>query len=92
MPRLSWSHASRRDLRAINTYLSERDPAAAVRILRAIRRKARQLEAFPNSAPQLDNGWRNLSVPNTPYVILFVPGDEQVEIVRIRRVREDWLP
>lgn len=90
MPRIIWSPSSLGDLRRIDTYLSNVDPAAAVRILSAIRTKARQLAKFPESGPGMKVEQRSLGVRGTPYVIVYRFESDRVEVIGVRHTRENW--
>lgn len=91
MSDLIWSPRSRLDLADIDTFLSERDPAAAARILRAVQSAVRRLSDFPRLGRPLNDRLRVIGVRTTPYLILYRLRDEVIEIARIRHHREDWL-
>ena len=65
MPRLTWSPSARGDLKGIDAFLAERDAAAAVRILRAIRITAERLRDYPQIGRALDEPFRVLMPANT---------------------------
>ncbi|WP_404366502.1 type II toxin-antitoxin system RelE/ParE family toxin [Sphingomonas sp. MMS24-J45] len=90
MPRLIWSPRSGRDLADIDAYLSERDPAAAVRILRAIQSAIVRLSDYPRLGWAINEPFRVISVRKIPYLILYRLREGVIEIVRIRHAREDW--
>ena len=91
MPRLTWSPSARGDLKGIDAFLAERDAAAAVRILRAIRITAERLRDYPQIGRALDEPFRVLGVRGTPYLIIYRLREGEVEIVRLRHARESWL-
>ncbi|WP_010160896.1 type II toxin-antitoxin system RelE/ParE family toxin [Sphingomonas sp. PAMC 26617] len=91
MPHLIWSPTSRLDLADIDAYLSKRDPAAAVRILRAIRSAASRLSDYPRLGWSISEPFRVISVRQTSYLILYRLRDDRVEIVRIHHGRENWF-
>jgi plasmid stabilization system protein ParE len=90
MPELIWSRPSRNDLAGIGDYLKDKDPEAALRILRAIREKAALLAAYPEAGPPLGAGVRSLRVTSTPYTLFYEFRAGSVFVLRIRHVREDW--
>ena len=92
MRRLIWSHASRRDLNAIEESIGADNPRAALRIVCAIRDRAEQLRHFPASGPTLSGEFRSLTVRGTPFVVVYRIGEGRVEIARVRHTREDWRP
>lgn len=91
MPRLTWSPAARRDLHAIDAFLLERDARAAVRTLQAIRASAGRLLDYPRIGRALDEPFRVLGVRGTPYLLVYRLRGGEVEIIRIRHSRENWL-
>ena len=90
MSQLIWSPRSGRDLAEIDAYLSERDPAAAVQMLRAIRASAARLADFPRLGRPFGQPFRVIGVRKTPYLILYRLRGGAIEIVRIRHARQDW--
>ncbi|WP_353204185.1 type II toxin-antitoxin system RelE/ParE family toxin [Sphingomonas sp.] len=90
MPRLIWSPRAGLDLADIDAYLSDRDPAAAAGILRAIQSAALRLSDYPRLGWSLDQPFRVISVRKTPDLILYRLREGVVEIVRVRHAREDW--
>jgi len=91
MRRLNWTALSRRDLHGINGWLTDNaDPEIAVDIVIRIRDRATLLIDHPFAGAVEHDVIRRLRVPRTSYLILYrVPDDRQVEILRIRHVRED---
>ena len=90
MPRLIWSPSSLRDLRDIDAFLTERNDAAATRILQAIRHTAERLRDYPRIGPALDEPFRVLSIGATPYLLVYRLERDGVEIVRVRHSSENW--
>jgi addiction module RelE/StbE family toxin len=91
MPRLIWSPSSRCDLASIDAYLTDKNDAAAARILRAIRATATRLLDHPHIGRGVDAPFRALGVRTTPYLLIYRLSDGDVEIIRIRHGRENWL-
>lgn len=91
MPRLIWAPASLRDLRDIEAYLSQRNDAAAARVLRAIRDASNRLVDYPRIGRAYDEPFRVLSVRNTAYLLIYRLRRDDVEIARVRHARENWL-
>ena len=83
--RVAWRAAARDDRRRITAWLAERNPAAAVRVARALLAAADSLAALPDKGrPGRVSGTRELSaVP--PYVIVYSVNQE-AQLVRIVRV------
>ncbi|MES2057932.1 MAG: type II toxin-antitoxin system RelE/ParE family toxin [Pseudomonadota bacterium] len=91
MPRLIWSPSSLDDLKGIDRYLAPLDGAAAGRILRAIRATAERLRDYPRIGRAIEERFHVLGVRTTPYLLIYRIIDTEIEIVRIRHAREDWL-
>ncbi|CAN5230180.1 hypothetical protein BH10PSE15_BH10PSE15_19630 [soil metagenome] len=91
MPRLIWSPSSRRDLQGIHEFLPERDPNVARDTLRAIQRVARRMLDYPRIGRAVQEPFRVFGVRGTRYIVIYRLRAADVEIVRIRHGREDWL-
>ena len=92
MQGLIWSPASRADLHQIDSWLTERNPGAAVQILRAIRASSDRLREYPKIGRALDEPFRVLGVRHTNYLLVYRLVDDAVEIVRVRHAAENWFP
>ena len=91
MPKLIWSHASIRDLREIDTYISQHNETAAARILRAIRASAALLERHPQAGPNhKDQSFRYLPVTGTSYILIYHIGPKRVEVLRVHHTAQNW--
>jgi toxin ParE1/3/4 len=91
MPHLIWSPSSRRDLMAIEAFLDERDPHVARDTLRAIQRVIRHMLDYPRIGRAVHEPFRVFGVRGTPYLVIYRLHGADVEIVRIRHGRENWL-
>ena len=92
MPALSWTAPALADLRAIDDWLDENaSPEVALRTLATIRLRARFLENFPHAGRPIGESMRALRVLDTPYLLLYRLLGDQLEVLRIRHEREDWL-
>jgi plasmid stabilization system protein ParE len=87
---VTWSQSAFNDLEAIYDYLKQHDPNAVARSERAIRSKAVLLSQFPELGSQLDDRARRLSVPNTPYVIVYELQARSVSVLRVFDTPQDW--
>jgi toxin ParE1/3/4 len=92
MRRVSWTTASRHDLRQIDEWLTnEADPDFAIRTLATIRYRAEFLVDFPRGGRPYRGGTRILRVLDTPYLIHYrIVGDLAVEVLRVYHERQDW--
>ena len=92
MPALNWTAPALADLRAIDHWLEENaSPEIALRTLATIRFRAGFLENFPHAGRPLGESMRALRVRDTPYLLLYRLLGEQLDVLRIRHEREDWL-
>lgn len=84
MAAIRFRPGAREDLRGIWRYVARDDPRAADRLTRAIERKLAPLAANPmlgRARPELRADLRSLA--HRPYVILYRPLDDGIEVVRI---------
>lgn len=91
---LKFSNKAEADLKAIHTYISERNPDAAQRIVTSILMSAYQLEKFPFlGKPGRVQETRELTVPRTPYIIVYwLPDEYHIDVLHILHDRQQWPP
>lgn len=90
--RIEWTSPALNDLRGIDDWVSrETDAELAVRILTAIRSRARFLENFPRGGRPHRNGQRVLRVFGTPYLIKYRIVGDRVQVLRVHHEREGWF-
>lgn len=88
-----WSKAAVADLADIHGWLiREASRPIARRLLSHIRVQAEVLESFPAIGTVIGEAERKLRVRGTNYVILYRPGRESVEVLRVHHNRRDWIP
>jgi toxin ParE1/3/4 len=76
---------SLRDLEGIGTYLTERNPAAAVRVLGAIKSSIEALSFFPQIGRLVDDaGHRRMPVLRYPYLIFYRLAGNELLVLHIR--------
>jgi len=93
MTRLGWAEPALADLGLIGDNISARDPAAAARVVEAIRESVRRLKRFPKSGPISASGdFRKISVTRYRYIVYYALADEVVTILRVRHAAEDQQP
>jgi len=91
--RLFWTPLAQGDLRAIKDYMRDRDADAGVRIVAAIRDKARLLRAHPFAGePSGIADTRKLTVERFGYVVIYRIRGDAAEILRIHHAAQDWRP
>src|ERR1700731_4248625 len=88
MPRrVSFVPSAQRQFIAQVAFLTDRNPAAAYRLLERIEAARQQLSDFPRSAPRgTVPGTRRLIVP--PYVLTYREKGAEVEVIDFRHSRQ----
>ena len=82
------------DLEQIHSYIAERNKAAADRIVDTLLATAYQLESFPLlGRPGREPDTRELSVPRTPYFIVYtLPDEYHLDIEAFIHERQQFPP
>ncbi len=95
MSAVRWTHSARRDYRNIIEWLSDRNPAAALRVANAIDDRLAVLETMPRIGRmgRLE-GTRELVIARTPYLAIYqLEGtDDQILVVRLLHAAQRWPP
>lgn len=89
-----FSPTAESDLDGIHNYIAEHNPAAALRIIDTLILAADQLGAFPFlGRPGRIDGTRELTVPRTPYILIYtLPDAYHVDVETIVHTRRQWPP
>ncbi len=86
-----WTMAASRDLESIATYLFEKTPENAARLIREIYNAPSCLKSFPNRGrPGKKAGTRELVLSSLPYLIVYEASGEMLHVVRILHGAQDW--
>lgn len=82
------------DLRAIEFFIKQQDPAAAQRVTAAIVAMIGRLDSFPYlGRTGRGEGTREISVPGFPYFIVYtLPDAQHVDIEAVFHVRQLYPP
>jgi toxin ParE1/3/4 len=73
------------DIRAIETYIQERNPAAAKRVLEQIKRTIEMLAVFPLVGVVVnEDGDRRIGVARYPYLVFYHQAEGDIFIDHIR--------
>jgi toxin ParE1/3/4 len=90
--RIGYSRRAQADLLKIFSYLNERNPRAAVSVVREIRSRIDTLLAFPLKAPRTDiPDTRRLEIVRYPYFVFYKVQGDTVSILHIRHAsRRPW--
>ena len=88
--RIRYAHLALADLAHIHAHIAEHNPSAARAIIRRIRHAITRLGVFPESGrPGVFAGTRELVVVGTPYIVVYVLGDDHVEVVAVFHGAQD---
>ena len=95
MSAVRWTHSARRDYRNIIEWLSDRNPAAALRVANAIDDRLAVLKTMPRigRVGRLE-GTRELVITRTPYLAIYQleGADDQILVVRLLHAAQRWPP
>lgn len=87
-----WTPIAQRDLRRQFSYWIRVDARIAAELMAAIASKAEWLARFPGTGAPFGSRARKSLVENTPFLIIYRPSGDTVEILRVRHTSENWLP
>jgi toxin ParE1/3/4 len=87
-----WSPKSRSDLRSIQNYIAEYDPAAAQRVvLSIVDLVENQLSAMPRLGRKgRAGGTFELVLSRLPYIVVYRLRDRDIDIVRVYHTSRLW--
>jgi toxin ParE1/3/4 len=90
--KLRYSRQARADLRAIRSYITEKSPIAAERVMARLSEVIGKLVVNPSIGRDADReGLRIFSVRTYPYRIYYEVRRDEVRIVHIRHTaRQEW--
>ncbi len=93
--KLTWLPEARGDIERLYSFLLDKDPAAAARMIRAVRTGAAKLRDFPRLGRRMDDTTRRreLSIPfgAGAYVLRYRARDDEVIVIRVWHSREERL-
>ncbi len=92
MPRVIWAVDARDDLERIADYIALDNPMAAARVIDTITSRDHLLAEHPQIGRAIGGGQRKLNAGRYPYNLIYRIAGNEVEILRIRHMAEDWLP
>jgi toxin ParE1/3/4 len=88
---IRWQSSALSDLEAIQDYLLERNPPAALRLVSELREAAARLLEHPNRGrPGRVPGTRELVVSGTTYLIPYRVRGQVIEILRVFHGARKW--
>lgn len=79
------------DLETISDYIADRDPDAAARVIQRIHRVIFNTIAVLPLSGRLDmeTGVRQFPVPGLPYLVLYVPQPEFIDVIAVFHTSRD---
>ena len=85
-----FNEAARDDIARNHSYIHERNPAAAAKVVFAIRSSTNRLVSFPYSGRMgAVTGTREIVVPHLPYIVVYAVKFGYVEIIAAFHAAED---
>ena len=85
---------ARADLRSVESFIKQDNPAAAQRVITAILTTINQLESFPFSGrPGREPDTREIPVPGAPYFVVYtLPDEYRIDIEAVFHARQKYPP
>jgi toxin ParE1/3/4 len=91
--RIVWLRAAERNLEEQLDYIGERNPRAANTLAEKIAAAVARLPDHPRRGrPGRVTGTRELAVPGTPYIVVYMVGADYVRIHRVLHGAQRWPP
>jgi toxin ParE1/3/4 len=91
MKRAAWTPDAKADLARIDDFYAEIAPDYADRVGDAALAAARFLVQFPYAGTSIDiDDARKWVVRPTPYILIYRPQRDTIQILRVRHMAEDW--
>ncbi|MGH6754913.1 MAG: type II toxin-antitoxin system RelE/ParE family toxin [Bradyrhizobium sp.] len=90
--RIVWTRRYLQELASIGDYIGERNPRAAVRVVKDIHSKTERLlsaNPFIGRAGEI-KGTRELVIPGTPYIVAYRVGEAQIDILFVQHGAREW--
>lgn len=89
--KLRWTNPALQDLGNIHAFITERNPVAALKIVRMLRSQAEGLTAHPQMGrPGRIEGTRELIIPGSPFILAYRVTVDTVDILAIRHGARLW--
>ncbi len=88
---VDWTAPAKADLARIDNYFAQADPAFADSVGYAAIAAGRFLVQWPGAGSPIEGETSNKwPVKGTPYVLVYRPLADRIEVLRVRHEREDW--
>lgn len=88
---LVWSRRANRDLDHIYNYIAKDNPLAALDMLDTILAAVENLSEYPKiGRPGRTDTTRELVIPSTPYIAVYIVSDQIIEIAAVLHTAKQW--
>lgn len=88
--KLKWTRLALQDLRHLHEYIAD-DASAATRMVTRIQEAAERLKNHPQMGrPGRVQGTRELVIAGSPYVVVYILGDAEIQIAAIIHSAMRW--
>jgi len=89
--KLKWTRLALQDLRHLHEYIADDNPSAASRMVTRIQEATERLKNHPQMGrPGRVQGTRELVIAGSPYVVVYILGDSEIQIVAIIHSAMRW--
>ena len=89
--KLRWTRLALQDLRHLHEYIAEDNPSAANRVLTRIQDATQHLKNHPQMGkPGRVQGTRELVIAGSPYIVVYILGDSEIQIVAVIHSAMRW--
>jgi len=89
--KLKWTRVALQDLRHLHEYIAEDNPSAANRMATRIQDATQRFKNRPQMGrPGRVQGARELVIAGSPYIVVYILGDSEIQIVAIIHSAVRW--
>jgi toxin ParE1/3/4 len=89
--KLRWTRLALQDLRHLHEYIVEDNPSAAKRMVTRIQDATQRLKNHPQMGrPGRVQGTRELVIAASPYIVVYILGDSEIQIVAVIHSAMRW--
>ena len=89
--KLRWTRIALQDLRYLHEYIAEGNPLAASRMVVHIQDATQRLKKHPQMGrPGRVQGTRELVIAGSPYIVVYILGDSEIQIVAVIHSAVRW--
>ena len=89
--KLRWTRLALQDLRHLHEYIAEDNPSAANRMVTRIQDATQRLKKHPQMGrPGRVQGTRELVIAGSPYIVVYILGDSEMQIVAVIHSAVRW--